>query len=249
MKGKFIIKIKLYYYFVLILIILFAIFAFYLSCKSKSPTEATSALHDQVSAQSTNNTTTSSSTTTTSRPGSSPTNTTTLITSRTLTTTSTRTTTTSTSIPATSTSSRKTTTTTRKQKCELRWCQVVINGTDIVHNGDTYYVQAGQDLYIDLVVANDWPKMMTYVGTAILVPPPGFLTYTLNFPTPTVQFPPDGSCVTIEDPFTIHILGSVNDGDSCTFGFASSGNDGVDPGKNCHTPFFNIIFEVPNNPE
>lgn len=125
----------------------------------------------------------------------------------------------------------------------------MINGEDIVHNGDTYYVQAGQDLYIDLVVANDWTKMMTYVGTAISVPPPGFLTYTWNLPSPTVQFPPDGSCVTIEDPFTIHILGSVINGDSCAFSFASSGNDGVDPGKNCHTPLFTIIFVVQNNPE
>jgi hypothetical protein len=148
MKKESIIKRKAYYYFVLFLIILFGIFAFYLSCKSKSPTEATSALHNQVFAQSTNNTTTSSSTTTTSRPGSFPTNTTTIITSRTLTTTSTSTTSTTTS--TTTTSIRPTATTSVHSTCataKLELVEVKVNGTPVADNG-TITVHPGDVLKI-----------------------------------------------------------------------------------------------------
>ena len=148
MKGKFIIKRK-DYYFVLFLIILIAIFAFYLSCKSKSPTEATSALNDQISVQSTNNTTTSSSTTTTVKPGQSPTNTTTLITSRTLTTTSTSTTSTSTST-TTTTSIRPTTTTSVHSTCataKMELVEVKVNGTPVA-DGSMFTAHPGDELKI-----------------------------------------------------------------------------------------------------
>jgi hypothetical protein len=109
-----------YRYLLLIFILFIGILALYLSCKSKSPTEATSALNSQIAGQSTNNTTTSSSTTTTIQANNPPTNTTTLITSRTLTSTSTSTSSTSTS----TTTSRPTTTTTIEQP-KLQWCSFI----------------------------------------------------------------------------------------------------------------------------
>ena len=80
MKSKSFANRRSYHYLILIAIIFIGILAFYLSCKSKSPTEATSALNNQIAGQSTNNTTTSSSTTTTIKANNPPTNTTTLIT-------------------------------------------------------------------------------------------------------------------------------------------------------------------------
>jgi hypothetical protein len=120
---------KAFIYFALSFIVIVSLLIFYISCKSKSPTEPGSPSHIQIAAQSTNNTSTSSSTTTTIKPGNSPTNTTTLITSRNLTTT--------TSSPSTSTTSIQTTTTTRGY-IKLEWCSVTANGKEI-SNGDKVY--------------------------------------------------------------------------------------------------------------
>lgn len=117
MRKKPLAKGQSYYYVLLIFILIMGILAFYLSCKAKSPTEATSALNNQIAGQSTNNTTTSSSTTTTIQANNPPTNTTTLITSRYLTSTSTSTSSTSSS----TTTSRPTTTTTIVEP-NLEWC-------------------------------------------------------------------------------------------------------------------------------
>jgi len=142
-----------------------------LSCKSKSPTDATGASNDALATQSANNTTqttTSSSTTTTVRPGQSPTNTTTLITSRTLTTTSTSTSTTSTtttSIPITTTLKPTTTigltTTIATELCDIRWPRkpynaggyVLINGNRYYHNA-TYHAAAGEQITIKVKICN-----------------------------------------------------------------------------------------------
>ncbi len=99
----------LFSYFIICFIVLSGIVVFYMSCKSKSPTETNALSNDTLETQGVNNTTqttTSSSTTSTIKPGNAPTNTTTLITSRNLTTTSTSTTSTSTSTTSTSTTSR-----------------------------------------------------------------------------------------------------------------------------------------------
>jgi hypothetical protein len=129
-------NLKAYHYLLFTIILLLGILTFYLSCKSKSPTEPASQLYNQISTQSTNNTTTSSSTTTITQPGNSPTNTTTLITSRYLTTTST----TTSSTPTTSTS----TTTTSVPSPYLEWCafyvERCVSGWCVKHsvnNGDT----------------------------------------------------------------------------------------------------------------
>jgi len=122
MKNSLPNNLKAYHYLVFIFILLIGILVFYLSCKSQSPTEATSAMNNQIAGQSTNNTTTSSSTTTTIQANNPPTNTTTLITSRTLTSTSTSTSSTSTS----TTTSRPTTTTTIAEP-NLQWCSFTVD--------------------------------------------------------------------------------------------------------------------------
>lgn len=147
---------------ILVVVILLGILGFYLSCKSKSPTEPASTLHNQVASQSTNNTTTSSSTTTTIKPGNSPTNTTTLITSRYLTTTSTSSSTTSTSSSSTTTTSIATTSIANP---DLKFCRFHIEFVFMGHvfawdikNG-CLFASCGKGSF------NVYPKMKN-VGTA-----------------------------------------------------------------------------------
>jgi len=125
MKGKSINKTKAFSYFVLCSILLLSVLAFYLSCKSKSPTEANTPLGETRATRGANRTaqtTTSSSTTTTIKPLSSAAISTTIITSRNLTTTSTSTTTTS-IIPTTTTITR-TPTTSIELAADVRFCNV-----------------------------------------------------------------------------------------------------------------------------
>jgi hypothetical protein len=122
MRRKPLAKGRSYHYVLLIAIIFIGILVFYLSCKSKSPTEATSALNNQIAGQSMNNTTTSSSsTTTTIQANNPPTNTTTLITSRYLTSTST-----STSSTSSSTTTSRLSTTTTIVEPNLQWCSFTV---------------------------------------------------------------------------------------------------------------------------
>ncbi len=219
MRKKNSIKNRAYHYVVFILIILSGIVLFYLSCKSKSPTEATSALHNQVASQSTNNTTTSSSTTTTVKPGNSPTNTTTLITSRTLTSTSSTTSSTSTTSTSTTTSRQPTTSTTTTTtstplaECDIRWPRrparsrgyVLIKGTRYYH-GDTLYVKSGYSFRVTATICNY--GSVTWDGTNYLTMrlwKNGTVAY--GYALGLAPFPPGGSssCRTATNPhqFTV----------------------------------------------
>jgi hypothetical protein len=226
-----------FYYFVLFLIILIGIFAFYLSCKSKSPTEATSALHNQVFAQSTNNTTTSSSTTTTSRPGSSPANTTTLITSRTLTTTSTTTTSTST----TTTSIRPTTTSSVHSTCataKMELVEVKVNGTPVA-DGGTFTVHPGDELKIVTKFCNNGTGTSQFcqfgLGYAGCV---NFIKYKLPWDVPVSP----GSCTTGFIKVSISAGCSLNSSIiSIIWGYCDSKGNHCNKGPIFYTINLNIV--------
>jgi len=167
MKAKYFNKLRAYSYLVLFSILLLSILAFYLSCKSKSPTEANAPLSENLTGKGANRTaqtTTSSSTTTTVKPGSHRTITTTLITSRNLTTTSTSTTSTSTTttIPGATTSI--------KLPPDVQFCDIigvyewlygtaynatpVLPGNIVIKNGDTVNVPHGTCLRVKIFVKN-----------------------------------------------------------------------------------------------
>lgn len=132
---------KAYNYLIIGCILLLGVVAFYLSCKSKSPTESSSPSNETMAVRGTTQaarTTTTSSVPTALRSGKSPTNTSTIITSRNLTTT----TTTTTSIPVTTTSSIKGATTSIGAG-ELEWCTFRVRLTRPpwqvnVNNGDSF---------------------------------------------------------------------------------------------------------------
>jgi cytoskeletal protein RodZ len=184
-------KQKAIIYFTLSFIVIVSFLIFYISCKSKSPTDSTSALNGLVANQSTNNTTTSSSTTTTIKPGNSPPNTTTIITSRNLTTT--------TSSISTSTTSSPTTTTSRGY-IRLEWCSVTANGKEI-SNGDI--VGAG--------VSHD-PNEPVYTIIGISVRNVGN-TPAENLKFTLTQLPSFMSCAHILDGF--NTIRFINDKGKC----------------------------------
>lgn len=235
-------SLKIYRYFFIAFILLLGISAIYVSCKSKSPTDANAASNDALAAQGAQNTTqttTSSSTTTSVKPGQSPTNTTTLITSRTLTSTSTRTTTTSSS---TTTTSRKPTTTIPTTipttvpttipttvpttsvvgNCKVEWCwvKVTINdGTPTeVQNEGGINVNPGDVVKISISVKNTGTAATdintNFVAYAETNPPSSFIyVYTQEI---LGAIPADNTCYTWSDAFQISVLNSANSEDSAT---------------------------------
>jgi hypothetical protein len=140
---------KAYNYLIIGCILLLGVVAFYLSCKSKSPTESSSPSDGTAAVRETTHatrTTTTSSVPTALRSGKSQPNTSTIITSRNLTTTTT--TTSTTSIPVTTTTSIKKVTTSIGAG-ELEWCTFRVRLTRPpwevnVNNGDSF----------------DWPYML-----------------------------------------------------------------------------------------
>ncbi len=217
-------NLKIYRYFFIAFILLLGILAIYVSCKSKSPTDAHVPSNDALAAQGAQNTTqttTSSSTTTSVNPGQAPTNTTTLITSRNLTTTSTRTTTTSSSTTSTTTTSRKPTTTipttipttvptTSVGVCNLEWCEVTltIDGTQIqVQHNDYIPVMPGDVVKISLSVKNSGTAAThasTYANTSPHSSPPGSFIYVDTQET-LGSIPADNTCYTWQDALQINV--------------------------------------------
>jgi hypothetical protein len=224
-------NLKIYRYFFIAFILILAILAIYVSCKSKSPTDANAASNDALAAQGAQNTTqttTSSSTTTSVKPGQSPTNTTTLITSRTLTSTSTRTTTTSSSTTSTTTTSRKTTTTipttvptTSVGACDLEWCEVTVTINDgppitFQEYGGTYTVSPGDQVKISISIKNS--------GTANSINSHGIARYFGNPPLSFIdvdhyeylgKIPANNKCYTWPNALQINVSGSASPGDYC----------------------------------
>lgn len=221
-------------YVIFCFILLLGILAFYLSCKSKSPTESTSALNGQLAGQNANNTTqttTSSSITTTVKPGSSPPNTTTLITSRTLTSTSTRTTTTATSTTSTTTTSRKVTTTTTRRPTNLLWCSFHV----MDWNGREYDVNDGDTIPGSAVSITKFYPRVQNVGTN----PIANVTVTLRRVTTNPSFPvtiTDNSAILWaiqNDGICVPIYNASNDCITIEWGF----QDPVPTGSECTVTF------------
>jgi hypothetical protein len=223
---------KAYHYFLLTFILFLGIISLYLSCKSKSPIEPTSSLHNQISTQSTNNTTTSSSTTTSVNPGQSPTNTTTLITSRNLTTTST--TTSSTSTTSTSTTTIRPTTTiptTSVGVCNLQWCKVSIsinNGEPITFKeyGGTYTLYPGDEVKISISIKNSGTAnsinsnaMLVWFG----IPPTSF--NSPDYSEILGIIPANSKCNTWSNALQIDVSESASPGDTCTVEIRISSNN------------------------
>jgi hypothetical protein len=154
MKGKSFIKRSAYSYFILGCILLLGVVAFYLSCKSKSPTELSSPSSGTTAVRGASHaarTTTTSSVPAAIKSGKSQINTTTIITSRNLTTTST--TTTTTSIPTTTTSIREATTSIAIP--ELEWCTFAVMIPYIyvfyVNNGDRLDIPPSSQLPLIII--------------------------------------------------------------------------------------------------
>jgi hypothetical protein len=225
-------NLKIYRYFFIAFILVLAILAIYVSCKSKTPTEATSSLPNQISTQSTNNTTTSSSTTTSVKPGQSPTNTTTLITSRTLTSTSTRTTTSSSSTTSTTTTSRKPTTTTVASPL-LKWCAFDANWAYgppptwfTVNNGDTINECGGMggfSIYPKIKNVGTAPAENVTVTIQSVTPSPGSYFTVYDDTAFLGTIPADGACMPVSNNDAILISwGIANPGDEAVFTFVES---------------------------
>jgi hypothetical protein len=244
-------NLKIYRYFFIAFILILGILAFYVSCKSKSPTDANAASSDALAAQgakSTTQTTTSSSTTTSVKPGQSPTNTTTLITSRNLTTTSTRTTTSSSSTTSTTTTSRKPTpptTTSRKPTttvpttsvgvCNLEWCEVTVtinSDPAIVAQHHSYiYVFQGDVVKISLSVKNSGTaatNASTYAYASPNSSPPGSFIY-MDTEEDLGAIPADNTCYTWQDALQINVSSdaSFNDMSAVDIYITAAGCSGI----------------------
>jgi hypothetical protein len=185
MKENLISKRKTYY-FLSAIIILSGILIFYLSCKSKSPTEAYSSLQNQVAVQSTNNTTTSSSTTTSVRPGNTPTSTTTLITSRSL------------------------TTTTSIESCNMEFCQVtysINNGkAHAVQNEGTIFVNIGDEVKISISIKNTGIANARKAD-ALLLQQAGLWHFdVIDYRQNLGLIPADNTCYSWRNAFQIDVL-------------------------------------------
>jgi hypothetical protein len=238
MKSSSLDNSKAFHYFLLAFILLLGILAIYVSCKSKSPTEATSSLPNQISTQSTNNTTTSSSTTTSVKPGQSPTNTTTLITSRYLTTTSTRTTTSSSSTTSTTTTSRKptiTSTTTSVGSPRLEWCAFDVESYDgtiwiwfTVNNGDIIDECRGEivfALFFKMKNVGTAPAENVTVTIQSVTPSPGSYFTVYDDTAFLGTIPADGACMPLSNNEIIISWGLPNPtmpGDQAVFTFVES---------------------------
>jgi hypothetical protein len=224
-------NVKALHYFILAFILLLGILAIYVSCKSKSPTDANVSSNDALGAQSTTQTTTSSSTTTSVKPGQSPTNTTTLITSRNLTTTSTRTTTSSSSTTSTTTTSRKPTTTIPTTvpttsvagRCKVEWCEVTvtIDGTAIVvQKEDSIPVSPGDVVKVSFSVINTGTAPTSTESKAIMgylfIAPASF--DVVDYKEDIGAIPADNNCYTWPDAFQINVSSSANSDDRCMLG-------------------------------
>jgi hypothetical protein len=163
MKGKMNKGKNFYIYLILSLILFIGSIVFYVSCQSKSPTDAAVPATETLAAKgtkSTTQTTTSSSTTTTIKPLNSASISTTIITSRNLTTTST-----TTSVPST------TTTISVNLAPDVRFCYIIGNykrenipflgaktivlPTQVtIYNGDTVYIPFGYRVNLNVYVKN-----------------------------------------------------------------------------------------------
>ncbi len=200
-----------HWYFILCFILILAVVAFYVSCKSKSPTESTSALNGQVAGQnanSTTQTTTSSSTTTTVKPESSPTNTTTLITSRNLTTTSTSTSTT-TSIPTTTTTTKRPTTTSIGNPL-LKWCSVTING---IPRGEVYDIPPNsKKLTIGISIKNVGTAPAKKVAANLYIEDPSDNIFPVSDGYEYLgTIPADNKCYGSSSAFYMEVVGTPSD--------------------------------------
>jgi hypothetical protein len=196
MKENFINKGKAYF-FITAIIILSGILLFYMSCKSKSPTESSASLPNLVASQNTNNTTTSSSTTTTSIPANTPTSTTTLITSRSLTTT--------TSIAA----------------CNMEFCKVtcsINNGKpQAVQDADTIFVNIEDEVKISISVKNtgiaDARKADAVLGQQAGL----FHFWVTDYRQNLGLIPADNTCYSWHNAFQIDVLRTAEQSEKRAF--------------------------------
>jgi hypothetical protein len=154
-------------YLVLVFMVLLIIFALYLSCKSKSPTEPEAPSNNPLNSKSPSTTTSTRNTTTTTAIENStttvPTTTTTTASRETSTTTSTRnttttvqpTTSTTTSVQTTSTTSSTSSITTSVGSPQFEWCSILANGKSInCRDTKALLVKPDEKIIIDLSFKN-----------------------------------------------------------------------------------------------